>query len=129
MLNPVAFLRHYNNFPYVPFQIVPDLAPRQVAIFAERLSGQPDLDLETEPVRNYPNGEAAAHVLGYVQRVEPEGRGKARLSRDAAGLSGSLTRICAGSRGSNPSLSITRTIGSGNDRHAEPAGQRHLFDH
>ena len=85
VLNPVAFARHYNNFPYVPFQIVPDLAPRQVAIFAERLSGQPDLDLETEPVRDYPNGETAAHVLGYVQRVEPESGGE---SRDFEGRSG-----------------------------------------
>jgi penicillin-binding protein 2 len=85
MLNPVAFLRHYNNYPYVPFQIVPDLAPRQVAIFAERLSGQPDLDLETEPVRDYPNGETAAHVLGFVQRVEPQGAGE---STDFEGRSG-----------------------------------------
>ena len=47
VLNTNAFLRHYNDYPYVPFQIVPDLAPRQVAIFAEQLSGQPALELET----------------------------------------------------------------------------------
>jgi penicillin-binding protein 2 len=86
VLNPVAFLRHYNNYPYVPFQIVPDLAPRQVAIFAERLSGQPDLDLETEPVRNYPNGETAAHVLGYVQRVEPQGAGESTAFEGRSGI-------------------------------------------
>ncbi len=67
VLNTNAFLRHYTNYPYVPFQIVPDLTPRQVAIFAEQLSGQPDLELETQPVRVYPNGSLAAHVLGYVR--------------------------------------------------------------
>jgi penicillin-binding protein 2 len=67
-LNTNAFIRHYNNYPYVPFEIVPNLAPRQVAIFAEQLSGQPDIELETQPVRHYPGGAVAAHVLGYVQR-------------------------------------------------------------
>ncbi len=71
VLNTNAFLRHYNNYPYVPFQIVPDLASNQVAIFSEQLSGQPDVDLETQPVRVYPNGALAAHLLGFVQRMEP----------------------------------------------------------
>jgi penicillin-binding protein 2 len=68
LLNTNAFLRHYNGHPYVPFQIVPDLAPKQVAIFAEQWSSQSNLDLETQPVRFYPNGALAAHLLGYVQR-------------------------------------------------------------
>jgi penicillin-binding protein 2 len=71
VLNTAGFIRHYNNYPYVPFQIVPDLAPRQLAIFAEQLSGQSDLDLETQPVRVYPNGTVAAHLLGFVQRMDP----------------------------------------------------------
>ena len=68
ILNSNAFIRHYNNYPYVPFEMVPNLAPQQVAIFAEQLSGQPDIELATQPVRHYPNGALAAHVLGYVQR-------------------------------------------------------------
>jgi penicillin-binding protein 2 len=68
LLNTNAFIRHYNNYPYVPFEIVPNLAPQQVAIFAEQLSGQPDVELETQPIRHYPNGAVAAHLLGYVQR-------------------------------------------------------------
>jgi penicillin-binding protein 2 len=68
VLNPRAFLRHYTNFPYVPFDIVPDMNPIQVARFAEQLSGQPYLELDTEPVRDYPWHSLAAHVLGYVQR-------------------------------------------------------------
>jgi penicillin-binding protein 2 len=68
ILNTNAFLRHYTNYPYVPFDIAPNLAPRQVARFAEQCSGQPDLEIETQPVRWYPNGSLAAHVLGFVQR-------------------------------------------------------------
>jgi penicillin-binding protein 2 len=68
IFNTNAFLRHYTNYPYVPFDIVPDLAPRQVARFAEQLSGLPELEMETQPVRSYPNGALAAHILGYVQR-------------------------------------------------------------
>jgi penicillin-binding protein 2 len=87
VLNTNAFLRHYTNFPYVPFEIAPNLAPPQVARFAEQLSAWPDLEMETEPVRSYPNGPLAAHVLGYVRResfdVEqiPDYVGKTGLER------------------------------------------------
>jgi penicillin-binding protein 2 len=72
ILNTNGFLRHYTNHPYVPFQIVPNLAPKQVAIFAEQLSGQPALELETQPVRFYPHGPLAANLLGYVQRRDDQ---------------------------------------------------------
>jgi penicillin-binding protein 2 len=70
VLNTNAFARHYKEHPYVPFQIVPDLAPRQVAIFAEQFAGQPSVELETQPLRFYPHGDAAANLLGYVHRRE-----------------------------------------------------------
>jgi penicillin-binding protein 2 len=44
------------------------MAPPQRARFAEQLSGQPELEIETQPARYYPGGTLAAHVLGYVQR-------------------------------------------------------------
>jgi penicillin-binding protein 2 len=87
VLNTNAFLRHYTNYPYVPYEIAPDLAPRQVARFAEQLSGQPELEMEMQPVRSYPNGSLAAHVLGFVQResfdVEqiPDYEGKSGVER------------------------------------------------
>lgn len=66
------FLRHRDEYPYVPYQILPDLAPRQVAIFEEQFSGQSSLELETQPIRFYPYGSLAAHLLGFVQRKDPE---------------------------------------------------------
>ena len=66
------FLKHYKQYPYVPYPILPDLAPRQVAIFAEQFSGAPWMDLETQPVRYYPYGSLAAHLLGFVQRKDAD---------------------------------------------------------
>ncbi len=73
VLNTNGFLRHYNEHLYVPFELVPNLRIQQVAIFSEQLSGQPALELETQPVRVYPHGTVAANLLGYVQlRDQPE---------------------------------------------------------
>ncbi|HWD17737.1 MAG TPA: penicillin-binding transpeptidase domain-containing protein [Verrucomicrobiae bacterium] len=66
------FLKHYTEYPYVPYPILSDLTPRQVAIFAEQFSGQSSIELETQPVRFYPYGTTAAHLLGFVQRKDPE---------------------------------------------------------
>ncbi len=88
-LNSNAFLRHYTEYPYVPFQIVPDLAPKQVAIFAEQWSGQTGIELETQPVRFYPHHDLAANLLGYVQRRDPsEGAQFAFDMPDYKGTSG-----------------------------------------
>jgi penicillin-binding protein 2 len=89
ILNTNGFFRHYRDYPYVPFQIVPDLAPRQVAIFAEQLSGQPALELETQPVRVYPHGSLAANLLGYVQRRDDDQGGEISFTMpDYVGVSG-----------------------------------------
>jgi penicillin-binding protein 2 len=88
ILNTNGFLRHYNDYPYVPFQIVPNLAPKQVAIFAEQLSGQPALELETQPVRVYPHGPLAANLLGYVQRRDNPGGEFSFTMPDYEGRSG-----------------------------------------
>ncbi len=76
ILNTNAFLRHYNDYPYVPFQLVPNLGIQQVAMFSEQLSGLPALELETQPVRFYPHGTVAANLIGYVQKSD------APVSRD-----------------------------------------------
>jgi penicillin-binding protein 2 len=80
-LNAKAFIRHYLDHPYVPFQIVPNLTPRQVAILAEQWSGSPAVELETQPVRNYPNKTLAANLLGYV-RPRQDDSADARFSFD-----------------------------------------------
>ncbi len=68
-----AFVRRYNDFTYVPFPVMANLNPKQVARFAEQLSDHPSMELQVQPVRNYPNGSAAAHLVGYVQRQRGAG--------------------------------------------------------
>ena len=97
---PMRFLRHYTDHPYVPFQIVPNLAPRQVAIFAEQLSGQPALELETQPVRVYPTRLAGGAISwATCSGADDRGRGHflhhARLRGQSAAWNGSMTRNCA----------------------------------
>jgi penicillin-binding protein 2 len=67
-LDTVAFNRHYNASLYVPYPILPNLDPVQIAKFEEQSSGGLGADLELQPIRDYPFGETAAHLLGYVQK-------------------------------------------------------------
>ena len=53
--------------PFVVWRNLPDTA---VARWAEMGSRLPGVDLYPEPVRAYPEGTAACHVLGYVRRAE-----------------------------------------------------------
>jgi penicillin-binding protein 2 len=62
------FARQYSEFTYVPFPVLANLTSNQVAIFAEQLSSDSRIELEMQPLRSYPNGSAAAHLLGYVKR-------------------------------------------------------------
>lgn len=49
-----------------------DLDPVAVARFLEHADEFPGVDLTVEPVRVYPGGSLAAHVLGYVGRADEE---------------------------------------------------------
>lgn len=68
ILEKKQFLSHLSNYPYMPFPIVQNLTSEEVAIFAEQFNAVRGLELEVRPIRSYPNGATAAHVLGYVQR-------------------------------------------------------------
>jgi penicillin-binding protein 2 len=61
---------HYEQRGPLPLPVWRDLRPEQVAAFAERASGLPGADLIVMPVRQYPQGSLAAHLLGYVGRAD-----------------------------------------------------------
>jgi penicillin-binding protein 2 len=89
LLNDKAFLRHYREHPYMPFIIFPALAPKQVAILSEQWLGQPAIEMETQPVREYPSNSLAAHLLGYVRhRDATEGEDFSFDMPDYEGVSG-----------------------------------------
>src|SRR5690606_384798 len=59
ILDPERFSRHYFQQPYIPFTILQNLTPKQVAIFAERFTGLRGVEMEIQPIRTYPNNTTA----------------------------------------------------------------------
>jgi penicillin-binding protein 2 len=57
---------------FEPIVIVDGLGPDDVAPIESRRLEFPELVVETEPQRYYPQGTLAAHVLGYLQEQTPE---------------------------------------------------------
>lgn len=60
---------HYERRRPLPLPVWHDLSPEKVAVFAERneISGA---DLIVMPVREYPFGALAAHLIGYVSKAK-----------------------------------------------------------
>jgi len=58
--------RHFDRQLLMPYTLVDDLTPDQFARLLERLPVRSPLQFYTSSTRTYPNGSAAAHVLGYV---------------------------------------------------------------
>jgi len=61
---------HYAKRRPIPLPVWRDVPTSWVAAFAERASGLPGADLIVTPVRQYPQGTLAAHLLGYVGKAE-----------------------------------------------------------
>jgi penicillin-binding protein 2 len=59
------------NEPYGPIALASDLPVRTVARVAEVLPDLPGIDLEVQPVRDYPFGTVGSHVVGYVGEISP----------------------------------------------------------
>jgi len=56
----------------MPFLAWRDVDPAVLAKLAETNLKFPGVDVYVEPVRVYPDGEMASHLLGYVGRADPE---------------------------------------------------------
>ncbi len=61
---------HYDRRGPLPLTVWNDLSPSALAAFEERSPWMHGVDLEKEPVRVYPFGTLACHVLGYVGKPE-----------------------------------------------------------
>ncbi|GHB94984.1 peptidoglycan D,D-transpeptidase FtsI family protein [Cerasicoccus arenae] len=60
-------LRHFNERSLMPFELVSDVPPEGYARLIEQLPLGSKIDIYTDTARDYPNGAAAAHALGYVR--------------------------------------------------------------
>src|SRR5665213_1271863 len=62
------FNRHYATQLAMPFAILPNLDAAQIARFEENFPDGLGADLDLQPVRSYPFGTTAAHVLGELRQ-------------------------------------------------------------
>ena len=64
------FRNHYQKRRPIPMPIWRDQKTETIAAFAERAGNVPGTDLIVTPVRQYPLGKLAAHILGYCGRSD-----------------------------------------------------------
>ena len=75
-LDAAQFNRHYDTKLALPYPILPDLNSVQIARFEEQYMGGLGVELDLQPVRAYPYGTLAAHLLGYVLRDDSSKEGE-----------------------------------------------------
>jgi penicillin-binding protein 2 len=65
-LDAAKFERDYKTRLAMPYTVVPDASPEQIARFEEQFTGSLGADVDLQPVRAYPRGTTAGHLLGYL---------------------------------------------------------------
>jgi penicillin-binding protein 2 len=70
------FERHYQTRLALPFPVLTDLAPAQIALFEEQSTSPMGVDLEVLSTRWYPYGTTAAHLLGHLRRDDDSKEGE-----------------------------------------------------
>jgi penicillin-binding protein 2 len=70
MVSRAQIARHVQSRRPLPFIIWRDLDETRLARWAEAGMAFPGVDIHVEPVRVYPQGRLAAHVLGHVGRAD-----------------------------------------------------------
>ncbi len=69
-LNEKRFHQHYEQRLALPMPVAAGLGAAEIARFQERAFNLPGVDMEVQPMRIYPQGTVASHVLGYLIRSE-----------------------------------------------------------
>lgn len=62
--------RHWANTRALPLAVLRRLTPQQVALLTEQSWSMRGVSIELQPVRSYPNGTLAAHLLGHLERAD-----------------------------------------------------------
>ncbi|MDD5369824.1 MAG: penicillin-binding transpeptidase domain-containing protein [Anaerolineaceae bacterium] len=99
------------NWPYQPLRIKCNIDEKTAMIIKEKTADWPGVDIEVEPVRDYPTGELTAEVVGFLGPV-PEGQvdypcykvANLQIGRDKVGYAGIEADQQCGADG-NPLLS------------------------
>jgi penicillin-binding protein 2 len=73
---PVSdMLGQLNSVKYLPYQPIPvaqDVSKETIFYILEHRDQFPGVSYEVDPIRNYPGGSLASHVLGYVLPISAE---------------------------------------------------------
>ncbi len=75
-LEPTNFLRHYKTRLALPYPVLVNLDPTNIARFEEQSTSPLGVDLEVQSTRSYPLETTAAHILGYLQRDDSSAEGE-----------------------------------------------------
>jgi penicillin-binding protein 2 len=75
-LNATTFERQYEARRALPYTLLTNLDTVQIARFEEQSSGALGVDVDMQPIRVYPFGETAGHLLGYLQRDDSSKQGE-----------------------------------------------------
>lgn len=67
-----AFDEVANEEPYGPVILADNLTTAQMARLAEAQAELPGVDLEAQPVRDYPYGKLGSHITGYVGAISED---------------------------------------------------------
>jgi penicillin-binding protein 2 len=67
-LSTTNFERHYEKSLALPYPVLTNLTPAQIALFEEQSTSPLGVDLEIQSTRYYPHDTLAAHVLGHMKR-------------------------------------------------------------
>ena len=76
VVDPVKLQRAYATRLAMPYPILADLTPAQIARFEENYTNGLGADLDLQSERFYPLGNTAAHLLGYVRRDDSSEEGE-----------------------------------------------------
>jgi penicillin-binding protein 2 len=75
-LDRAKFERDYKTRLAMPYTLVADASPEQVARFEEQITGSLGADVDLQPVRSYPFDATAGHLLGYLSRDDNSKEGE-----------------------------------------------------
>jgi penicillin-binding protein 2 len=71
-----TFERHYQSRLALPYPLVPNVDPTNIARFAEQSTSPLGVDLEVQSTRVYPHRTTAAHLLGQLRRDDSSAEGE-----------------------------------------------------
>jgi penicillin-binding protein 2 len=75
-IDPAKFEKHYETRLALPFPIVANIDPTNIARFEEQSTSPLGVDIEVQSTRFYPFQTYAAHLLGYLRRDDSSVEGE-----------------------------------------------------